>query len=154
VLTGVRHHHDRKKENAVVAATLMSSPPVTIGPAATVEQAAELMYERRIKRLPVVDSAGRLIGIVSRSDVLTVFRRPDEEIAREIRHGVVLMKFLVDPSTIHVTVQDGIVTLAGRPETDAVGHGIVDEVRHVAGVVAVRDRFTYAGKNPAIPLPI
>lgn len=154
VLTGVRHHHDRKKEAAVTAAALMTSPPVTTGPDATVEQAAEVMYARRVKRLPVVDASGRLMGIVSRADVLTVFRRPDEEIAREISDELILKRFLVDPRIIQVSVKDGIATLAGRPETDAVGHRIIDDVRHIRGVVQVRDRLTYSGKNPAIPLPI
>ena len=154
VLTGARHRHDRKKEAAVTAGALMTSPPVTIGPEASVEWAAEQMYARRVKRLPVVDTSGRLIGIVSRSDVLSVFRRRDGEIAQEISDEVILKRFLVDPRIIQVAVRDGIVTLAGRPETDAVGHWMADEVRHVPGVVAVRDRLTYSAKNPAIPLPI
>ena len=154
VLAGARHHHDRKKEAAVTAGALMTSPPVTIGPDATVEWAAEQMYARRVKRLPVVDPSGRLIGIVSRSDVLSVFRRPNEAIAREISEEVLLKRFLVDPRIIQVAVKDGIVTLTGRPETDAVGQRVAAEVRHVPGVVAVRDRLTYSGQNPAIPLPI
>lgn len=154
LLTGMRHHHDRNKEAAVTAGALMTSPAVTIGPDATVEQAAELMYARRVKRLPVVSPSGRLVGIVSRSDVLIVFRRPDKEIAREIHEELIVKRFLADPRGIQVTVTDGIVTLAGHPETDAVGHRIVEEVWHLAGVVAVRDRFSYHGRNPAIPLPI
>lgn len=153
VLTGVRHRHDRKKETAVTAGGLMTKPPVTIGPDSTVEQAAQLMYARRIKRLPVVDPTGRLIGILSRADVLSVFRRPDEEIACEISDEVIMKRFGADPRLIQARVKDGIVTLTGRPETEAVGQRITDDVRHVRGVVAVRNRLGCYGTNPAIPLP-
>lgn len=154
VRTGVRRYRDHKKEAAATAGALMTSPPVTIGPGATVEQAAELMYARRVKRLPVVGPSGRLIGIVSRADVLTVFRRPDEEIAREIRDEVIPEHGLVDPHVIKVTVKDGIVTLTGRPETEVVGYWIADDVRHVQGVVAVRNRLGFPSSNPATVLPI
>lgn len=151
--SGLRRHHDRSKAAAVDAGALMTSPPVTIGPDATVEAAARLMYDRRVKRLPVVDSTGRLVGIVTRADVLTVFRRTDAEIAREIIDEVITKRFLLDSRVIQVTVKDGIVTVAGRPESDPVGRRLVDAVRHVGGVVAVRDRLTYPA-SPAIPLPI
>jgi hypothetical protein len=61
----------------------------------------------------------------------------------EILDEVLLGEFLVDPLALGVTVKDGIVTLAGRPETSETGHEIVRRVRHVQGVVAVRDRFDY-----------
>jgi osmotically-inducible protein OsmY len=75
--------------------------------------------------------------------VLSVFDRPDAAISREITHDVLLGEFLVDPKAFQVTVIDGIVTLAGRPETNDIRHEIVRRVRHVPGVVAVRDRLDY-----------
>jgi CBS domain-containing protein len=101
------------------------------------------MYVRRVKRLPVVDDNGRLIGIVTRSDVLSVYDRPDDDIRRDITANVILGEFLSDPAKFTVTVKDGIVTLEGTPETGAVGHDIVYAAKHVQGVVAVRDRLTY-----------
>jgi len=121
----------------------MSQPAITVSPDDTVRHAARLMYDRRVKRLPVVDSADRLAGIVSRTDVLTVYSRPDQEICRQITGDLLLRDFLTDPLSYRVTVQEGIVTLAGEPETAAVGHEIVRAVRHIEGVVAVRDRLEY-----------
>jgi CBS domain-containing protein len=62
---------------------------VTIASEDTVEHAAWLMYSRGLKRLPVVDAAGRLAGIISRTDVLAVFDRTDEEIRLEITGQVI-----------------------------------------------------------------
>ena len=137
---------------SLTAADLMSRPPVTIGPRESVTQAAQLMYGKKVKRLPVVDEAGRLIGIVSRSDVLSVYSRPDYDIRREILTRVMLDTLLVDPSRFGVTVHDGVVTIEGTPETAMVGRDIIEEIRHVEGVVSVRDRLTYpsGGNWPTI----
>lgn len=151
-VAGLLHHgsHSRQLAKAAgeTAADLMSRPPVTIGPNDPVTQAARLMYAKKVKRLPVVDEEGRLIGIVSRSDVLSVYSRPDSDIRHEILEGVLLGTLLVDPARFTVTVQDGLVTIEGTPETAMVGRDIIEETRHVEGVVAVRDRLTYpSGDN-------
>ena len=101
------------------------------------------MYSRKVKRLPVVDGRGHLVGIISRADVLAVFDRADSDIRQEITDEVLLSEFLLDPRAFGVKVSDGIVTLTGVPETNEVGHEIVQRVRHVQGVVAVRDRLSY-----------
>ena len=140
---GILHRRDQAKARGVTAGDLMTTAVVAVRPEDTVEHAAKLMYDRGVKRLPVIDENGRLVGIVSRADVLSVFDRTDSAIAHEITHDVILGEFLVDPSAIQVTVLDGIVTLAGRPETNETGHEIVRRIRHVQGVVAVRDRLDY-----------
>jgi CBS-domain-containing membrane protein len=136
--------HD-KTAAAVVASALMTSPPVTVGPDEPVQRAARLMFDRRVKRLPVVNDAGRLVGIISRADVLSVFRRADEEIRCEAADQVILGRFLMHPDSMTVTVRDGILTISGRPENDDAGREIVAALRHLEGVVAVRDRLSYAG---------
>jgi len=140
---GILHRRDQAKARGVTAGDLMTTAVVAVRPEDSVEHAAKLMYDRGVKRLPVTDENGHLVGIISRADVLSVFDRTDSAIAREITHDVILGEFLVDPSVIQVTVVDGIVTLAGRPETSETGHEIVWRVRHVQGVVAVRDRLDY-----------
>lgn len=150
-LAGLLHRHEQEKAQGVTAADLMTSPAITVGPDALVSHAAHLMYERRVKRLPVVDDEGRLAGIISRTDVLGVFGRPDAEIRQEILDRVFVGEFLSDPASFTVTVSDGVVTLEGHPETTAVGQGIVRAVRHVEGVVAVRDRLSYP---PARTAPV
>jgi CBS domain-containing protein len=143
VLTGLLHRKDQAKARGVTAGDLMTATVVAVRPEDTVEHAARLMYDRRVKRLPVTDAGGHLVGIISRADVLSVFDRTDEAIRKEITDEVLLGEFLTDPLVFTVTVKDGIVTLSGRPETSETGHEIVRRIRHVQGVVAVRDRLDY-----------
>ena len=151
---GILHRKEQEKAAGTTAADLMTKPPATVGPDDLVTHAARLMYERRVKRLPVVDDDGKLVGIVSRTDVLSVFSRPDEDIRREITENVILNEFLTDPTSFTVSVKDGIVTMQGWPESAYVGHNIIDEIRHVEGVVAVRDRLVYPPADPAPAGPL
>jgi CBS domain-containing protein len=89
VLDGILHHRDQQKARGVTAGDLMTQPAVTAGPDDAIEDAAHLMYAFKVKRLPVVDSDGRLVGIVSRADVLAVFDRSDTDIYREITQDLV-----------------------------------------------------------------
>ena len=148
MITGILHQQQTAKARAVTADDLMTSPAATVSPEDTVEHAARLMYLRRVKRLPVVDAAGHLAGIVSRADVLAIYGRPDAEIGEDIRRDVLLTESPADPGTFDVSVTDGIVTVAGKPRTCAQGHDIVRRARHVLGVVAVRDRFDYPPPGP------
>jgi len=138
-----RHHRGHRADGQATAGDLMTCPAVTISPDDLVQTAARVMHSHRLQRLPVVDRKGRLEGIVSRSDVLSVFRRSDEEIRREITQDVIADGFFTDPDRLTVTVKDGVVTLAGSPGSVILGRNIADQVRHVEGVIAVRDRFTY-----------
>ena len=90
---------------------------------------------------------------MSRADLLSVFRRRDEEIRREITQDVIADGFFTDPARLTVTVHNGIVTLAGEPGSAVLGADIAGQVEHLEGVVAVRDRFTYPGPASASPFP-
>jgi len=147
VFAGLRRSRDLQKAAGVTAAELMTSPPVTIGPEEPVQHAAFLMYDRAVERLPVVDEAGHLVGIVSQVDVLSIFSRPDEEIRREVADLVAQPNFLMDPGDLEVTVEDGIVTLSGRPLTGQIGRDIIEAVRHIEGIVAVRDQLGPADED-------
>jgi CBS domain-containing protein len=143
VISGILHRRDQAKARGVTAGDLMTTAVVAVRPEDTVEHAAKLMYDRRVKRLPVTDENEHLVGIISRADVLSVFDRTDQDIRKEITDEVILGEFMADPLVLQVSVKDGVVTLAGRPETNETGHDIVRRVRHVQGVVAVRDRLSY-----------
>jgi CBS domain-containing protein len=143
VLAGILHRRDQAKARGVTAGELMTAAVVAVRPQDTVDHAARLMYDRLVKRLPVTDADGHLVGIVSRADVLSVFDRTDAQIRNEITEEVLLRGFLADPLAFTVTVKDGIVTLSGHPETSETGHEIVRQIRHLQGVVAVRDRLDY-----------
>jgi CBS-domain-containing membrane protein len=147
-LQSLTSQHMRSQVNGITAADLMTKPAVTIGPDEPVTHAARLMFNQRVKRLPVTGDDGRLIGIVTRSDVLSVYSRPDAEIQREITQDLILGTFFCDPAKFKVTVKDGIATIEGTPETTTVGLDIIDAVRHMEGVVAVRDRLSYPADAP------
>jgi len=143
MINGILRQHEMEKARAVTAEELMTSPAVTISPDDTLEQAARLMYVRRVKRLPVADADNHLAGIVSRADVLAVYDRPDVEIGEEIRNDIAVCESSAEADRFDVAVADGIVTLTGRPRTCTQGHDIVRRARHVQGVVAVRDHLVY-----------
>ncbi|MBK3576439.1 CBS domain-containing protein [Streptomyces sp. MBT65] len=133
----LRRLSDLTKAGAVTAAELMTAPALTVHADATLARAARTMAQTRTKRLPVVDDQGRLKGIVSRSDLLKVFLRSDEDIADEIRHEVVARLFPDSVEPIRVEVRDGVATLEGRvPDTTFVPV-ITRLVRAVEGVVDV-----------------
>ena len=117
MITGLLRHKEQDKARGITAGDLMTSPAVTVSAEDTIEEAARIMYRRKVTRLPVVDAQGHLAGIVSRADVLAVFDRSDEDIRHEITGNVILDEFLVDPDTLAVTVRDGVVTLTGVPES-------------------------------------
>jgi CBS-domain-containing membrane protein len=148
------HRREQDKADGLTARDLMTHPAVTVTPDDSVEQAARLMYTLQVKRLPVIDHGGRLVGIISRTDVLAVYDRPESEIRQEIIDNVIVNGFLQDPDQFTVAVQAGVVTLEGSPESVVLGHDLVRKIRHVQGVVAVRDRLSYPEMYPIVAAPV
>jgi CBS domain-containing protein len=149
-LGAMRQRH--RKANAVTAAALMSSPAVTVSPDATVAEAARLAARARVRRLPVVDAGGTLIGIISRSDLLKPFLRDDEAIRTDVAQGLIADRLLLDPHTIAVTVFEGVVTLSGEVDSRALRAELVAFSRDIAGVVAVEDDLTYVRDTGPAPV--
>jgi len=127
---------------ARTAAEAMTSPAVTIAPDASVNEAARVMTMRGINRLPVVRS-GRLVGIVSRADLVRAFHRADAEIELELNEDVLLHTLWVSPEDVHVSVDDGVVTLVGRVENRTQAELVSAYARRVPGVVDVRSEVTW-----------
>jgi CBS domain-containing protein len=140
-----RHQRQaRAKAGATLAADLMTTPPVTVAPEASLAQAARLMGERNVKRLPVVDDLGRLVGIVTRGGLLTVHLRPDVEIRRDVV-GEVLHQILgVPDGVVDVTVHDGVVTLTGQLDRWSTARLAVRLTGQVSGVVEVVNALGWA----------
>ncbi len=124
------------KREAQTAADAMTLPPVTIEPQKPVAEAARLLVSRRVNRLPVVED-GRLVGIVTRADIVQAFTRSDEEIRVEIRDDVLSRTLWIDPSTIDVVVEDGKVRLDGLVDTRSACEFVRHLVSLVPGVVSV-----------------
>lgn len=137
----------REKAAGVTAAELMTSPVVKIGPGEDIVQAARIMEARRVKRLPVTDPQGRLLGIVSRHDVLRVFLRSDEELHEDVIHLLDMMG--VAPGDLRVQVRAGIVHLGGELRYRRLAEIIGSLARRVDGVVDVVNRLTYVVDDTA-----
>lgn len=132
----------RAKEHAASAAALMTGPAVTIGPDAGLAAAAALMVGRAVAHLPVVDTAGRLVGIVSRTDLLTPYLRADLDIQDEITREVLLHARGVRPRAIRIRVRHGVATLGGAVPADEDARDIARLARAVDGVVEVVDKLS------------
>ena len=134
----------REKAAGETARDLMSSPVVTVSPDASIGAAARLMEQHHVKRLPVIDEAtGQLVGIVARRDLLRRYLRPDAEIRREVVDDVLLRTMWVDPVDITVTVEEGRVTMTGRPDRRSTAQIAVRLARGVDGVVSVTDKLSW-----------
>jgi CBS-domain-containing membrane protein len=140
------------KAQASTAGELMSRPAITVGSEATVAEAVRLLRTHLVKRLPVTDSGGRLVGIVNRSDLLGVFLRPDEEIRQEVVEEIIFSRFGLGPDRFKVTVCEGVVGLEGRCPRGLIP-AVVRAVAAVEGVVRVENRLGYDLDDTAALLP-
>jgi CBS-domain-containing membrane protein len=127
----------RGKAHATAAGELMSAPGITVMGPTPLVAAARIMESAGLKRLPVVDDLGRLIGMVTRRDLLKVFLRSDAEICQEILAEAVGGLVGVDAARLRVEVDDGVVTLLGEVERASVIPSVIRQIERVDGVVDV-----------------
>jgi CBS domain-containing protein len=133
----------RTKAEGLDAAKVMTSPVVCVHPTATLAEAARLMHRRGVKRLPVVGDDGRLMGIVSRADLLKVFLRSDAEIHRDALDAIIAILSAGETGRISFDVRDGVVSLKGQVERSSLIAPLVRVVQRVDGVVGVDSRLSY-----------
>ncbi|MGW2183193.1 CBS domain-containing protein [Streptomyces sp. NPDC001732] len=131
------HRHDTGN----TAVDLMTHPVITAAPGWSAVRAARVMDEHKVKRLPVVDDEGRLIGVLSRSDLLQLFLRRDHAIQEEILEDVLTHTLRLSPSSLTVEVTDGVVTLSGTLARRSLLPVVLRLCRSVDGVVDVIDRL-------------
>ncbi|MFJ6015884.1 CBS domain-containing protein [Streptomyces sp. NPDC092952] len=146
-VVGVVSESDLLSRRALTAGELMSAPAVTVHAEEPVADAARLMVRRGVERLPVVDEEERLVGIVTRRDLLRVFLRPDAEIRARVRDDVVGEVPDLPDEAVDVHVLDGVVTLVGQVRRPDQAVMLVRLTERVEGVVAVVDRMS-AGTDP------
>lgn len=139
---GLRARHQLAKAAATTARGLMSSPPVCIEPGARLARAARLMREHAVNQLLVV-SKGRLLGVVTRGDLLKSYLRPDRDIRTDIVDGVIVGIMWLNPLEFEVDVRDGVVDITGVLEQRSHVEILIDLVRGVEGVVDVRPALSY-----------
>ncbi|GHJ49451.1 hypothetical protein Cs7R123_67930 [Catellatospora sp. TT07R-123] len=131
----------RAKAAGDTAADLMTTPAVVVRPGATVVEAARIMENEQVKRMPVV-AGGRLVGVVSRRDLLRTYRRTDEAIRHDVVHDVIEGMLFVRPPQVDAQVADGIVTLTGSTGRRSTAQIAEHLVRTVPGVVDVVNELT------------
>ncbi|MFG2006813.1 CBS domain-containing protein [Spirillospora sp. NPDC048911] len=140
---------EQARADGRTAGEVMSTPPVTVGPETKVVEAARLLTRHGYKRLPVVDDAGRLIGIVSRADLLRVYLRPDTAIRDEVIGEVIVRSLWQDPDKVDVEVDDGEVTLRGRVEQSSLVPIAEKLTAAIDGVVDVRNELAFERDDSA-----
>jgi len=131
---------------------VMTAAVITLTPDADHAAAARLMRKAGIKRIPIVDEDGRLVGIVSRSDILRAFARPDADIVDEIEHHIIGDVLWIDPKRVEIRSVEGNVTLDGRLETKSDATLLEDLVRRVDGVVSVAASLTWEIDNSKLEM--
>lgn len=134
---------DVSKAEARTAGEAMTAPALTITPGRTAGAAARLMVEKAVNRLPVVTRDGKLVGIVSRADLVRAFTRSDDEIAAEVRTDVLGLALWLEPDAVELTVLDGEVQLAGELETSTDVRVLEKLVESIPGVVSVDSHVGY-----------
>jgi CBS domain-containing protein len=132
----------RAKGAGTLATHCMTAPAVTVAPSASLGAVARLLHRRGIRHLPVVDRDGRLVGIVTRRDLLTVFLRRDEEIHHEILSAVLDATLNLPFDAVRVRVDEGMVTLTGHVPWPGSAGEVVELVSVLDGVVGVSSHLT------------
>ena len=129
------------KAEAATAAEVMTRRVLTVHRDMPIAHAARIMQQHSVKRLPVVDDSGALVGIVSRCDLLKPFLRPDDEIRRDIVEMVLPRWLMIDSSRVVVDVSDGAVTLTGAVERSSEVEMIGHVLPRLEGVVSIDNRL-------------
>jgi CBS domain-containing protein len=138
-----RQRTERAKSEGIVASDLMTSPPITVDAGATLTQAARLMQERNVRRLIVTDARGKIAGIVSRSDLLQVFLRTDEDLREDVLDKLIPAILIDQASPIDVTVRANVITLSGEVDRKSDTEILSRLTRDLDGVVGVVNQLTY-----------
>jgi CBS-domain-containing membrane protein len=133
----------RRKALGLIAADLMTTPAITVSPETSLRDAARTLVEHRISHLPVVDAAEQLVGIVGRSDLLSLFTREDTSLRDEVSKEVVEQTRLLDVAKVEVAVDQGVVTLSGEIDRRSDAQHLVATVQQIDGVVDVINHLRY-----------
>lgn len=138
-----RRQQERAKAQGMVASEIMTTPPITVLSDTTLPKAARQMQECNVRRLVVVDERGKIAGIVSRSDLLQVFLRSDDDLRDEVVSAIIPSVLLTSQEKIRVTVRWNVVTLSGEVDRKTDAEILKRAVRELDGVVEVIDDLRF-----------
>jgi CBS-domain-containing membrane protein len=128
------------------AGSIMTAPVVSVGPDVTIWDAIRKLRAAGVKRLPVVDEGGRLVGIVSRTDLLSAFVRSDEQIAAKVR-SIVGKVFSTDVHDVGADVEEGRVILRGSVGFASQRDVLVELIDEIPGVLEIVDQLEIASHD-------
>ena len=131
------------RDQVVTVGEVMSIGVVTIRPEMEIYEAAKIMAVQKVKRLPVVDDDNRLLGVISRADIVSIFTRPDDVIEDEIREGLLRRVLFIDPDDLGVSVTNGVVALSGEVGTRAEASMLEELTNRLDGVFGVETNLTW-----------
>lgn len=131
------------KVHATRTADAMTTPAITIEPSRPIGEAATLMTLRKVNRLPVVEN-GRLVGIVTRADLVRAYVRSDEDLAETIRQDVIRRTLWLDPAAFAVEVKDGIASISGHVERKSTAEMVAHATAVVPGIVDVEASISWS----------
>ena len=153
-----RRRHERAKAAGMVASELMTSPAMTVAADTSLSEAARLMQENNVRRLVVVDRRGRISGIVSRSDLLQVFLRTDDELRDEIAGKLIPAVLLSPDDAVVVEVSWSVATLTGEVDRKSDTEILARMTKELDGVVEVVNKLRYRWDDthvaPLQPAPL
>ncbi|MEO8744146.1 MAG: CBS domain-containing protein [Candidatus Dormiibacterota bacterium] len=149
-----RRRVERAKAEGLVASDLMTSPPITVSVETGLTHAARLMQERNVRRLIVVDQRGKIAGVVSRSDLLQVFLRTDEDLCYEVVMKVIPSVLLPPAEGVDVAVRSNVITLSGEVDRKSDAEILVRATRDLDGVVEVVNQLTYKWDDSMYAEPV
>lgn len=142
IIEGTPNHAGSIKAKALTARTAMTSPAITIAPHESVAGAARIMCEHHVNRLPVVMNE-KLVGLVTRSDLVRAFTRTDAEIEQELIKDVLGRTMWIDPDKVEIDVRDGVAVLSGRLHTRSDVELLNRLAARVPGLVAVESTVVW-----------
>ena len=134
-----------KRGQGGMVGDVMSRGVVTVKPEAEIYEAAKIMATQEVKRLPVVDDDDRLLGVISRADIVSLFTRPDDVIEDEIREDLIRRVLFIDPDGIKVDVANAVVKLSGEVATRSEAKMLEELTNRLDGVLRVESDLSWAG---------
>lgn len=146
-----KRRHERAKAEGTVASDVMTSPVITVPAGTPLSEAARIMQTKNVRRLVVVDQRGHIAGIVSRSNLLQVFLRTDEELRNEIRDTLIPALALSSSANVRVEVRSNVITLSGDVDRKSDVEVLIRMARELDGVVDVVNRLTYSSDDTVPP---
>ena len=140
---------EQRTRAATTVGQAMTAPAITVGADRPLREAAALMVDRGVNRLPVIES-GRLVGIITRADLVRAYLRRDDEILRIVREDVIRRTMRLDPDDLQVEVREGLVRIAGTVDRPSTATILGKLIGLVEGVDSVANQLTWKSDDNAL----